>query len=145
PPLCRAGSGNGAGFDQLTLQPPWARSTSWSRFQLTLEFIEKAPVRVLGDNPVWGQLDEPRLVQPQRKEAHRILRIEVPPNGVWQLLQRLQVIIVVVGEPALDHLSSDSLRFGSAQISRLQKGSQNAFARDRIFCTNSVLLATMQQ
>src|SRR4029077_16426170 len=55
-----------------------------------------------------------------------------PPNPVGQLLQRLQGIIVAVGEPALDHQSGNALWFTGAQISRLQEGPENTLARDRI-------------
>ena len=86
----------------------------WSGLQLALQFIEKAPIRVLGNDPLWLGLDEPRLVQPQRVEAHGILGIVIAPNSVGQLLQRSKGIIIPRREPLLDHQSGHSFRFVGA-------------------------------
>src|SRR5690349_10041902 len=56
-----------------------------SRLQLTLEFVEEAPIGVLGDELLWARLDHARFVHPQRVEAERVLWVVVAPKIVSDL------------------------------------------------------------
>ena len=66
------------------------------------ELVEEAPVGALGEDLRGAGLDHADLVQPQRVEPHRILRVELAPARVRQLGQRLERIVVALGEPEID-------------------------------------------
>jgi hypothetical protein len=70
--------------------------------QLFLEFIEEALVGALGDDFLWDCLDHAHFMQAQGIEPHRILRREVAPLEVGELLERLHRVIVARGEPPVD-------------------------------------------
>ena len=40
-----------------------------SRLELAFDLVEKAPIRALDDNLLWGRFDHAQLMQPQRIEA----------------------------------------------------------------------------
>src|ERR1700748_3683162 len=61
-------------------------SSESSRLQLALEFVEKAPIRVLGDQGLRARPNQAYLVQPQCVETQRVLRVGFPPEVVRQTL-----------------------------------------------------------
>ena len=80
-----------------------------SRLQLAFELIEEAPVGALGDDLLRGRANHARLVEPQRIEPDRVLRVELAPSIVAQVSQHLERVIVVLREAALDQLPSGTL------------------------------------
>src|SRR6516165_12243297 len=59
---------------------------AWLRLQLAFERVEEAPIRVLGDDLLRGQLDEARLAHPQRVKPDRVLGVVLPPYVVSNIL-----------------------------------------------------------
>ena len=55
-------------------------SSESSRLQLALEFVEEAPIRVLGDQRLRARLNQADFVQPQCVETQRVLRVGFPPE-----------------------------------------------------------------
>src|ERR1700733_5338764 len=53
-----------------------------SDLQLAFEFVEKTPVRMLGDDCLRDGLGEARLIQPKCVPAHRVFGVIVPPCPV---------------------------------------------------------------
>jgi hypothetical protein len=72
------------------------------RLQLALDLVEEAPVSAIGDERVGVRLDHAQLVQPQRIEAQCVLGVVIAPDDVADLPQRLDRVIVPVGEPSVD-------------------------------------------
>src|SRR5262245_62869795 len=103
-----------------------------SGLQLALELVEEAPVGALGDQRVRARLDHADLVQAQRVEAHRVLRVELAPAIVGKLPKRLQRVIVLRRPAAIDQTSRSPFRVGGADVSGLEDGSQKALGGDRM-------------
>src|SRR4029077_16834962 len=69
---------------------------------------------------------------PKCPKPDRVLRIVVPPLVVRDFFQRLQGIVVLSGEAAIDHALGRPRRIADAEIGRLEDGPQYALGRDRI-------------
>jgi hypothetical protein len=69
-----------------------------SRLQLAFELVEKAPIGVFRDDLLRRFFDCAVFAQAQRIEADRVLGIVVTPFVVRKVLQRLQRIVVALGE-----------------------------------------------
>ena len=67
----------------------WGKKDVFLYLQLALQFVQKAPIGVFGDELLWVGLDQTGLVQPQCIEAERVLGIQVAPNVVTDFAQRL--------------------------------------------------------
>ena len=72
------------------------------------------------------------LVQPERVEPQRVLRVELAPDVVGQLGQRLERVVVVLREAAIDQAPRGPLRLGGADIGGLEDGAHRALGRDRM-------------
>src|SRR5215468_11263621 len=103
------------------------------RLQLALQLIKEAPIRVLGNKLARVRLDQPRLVQPQRIEAERVLRVVLTPNVVADLAQILQRIVVALRVSLFDEQSRHALGIGRAEIGGLEYRAQHAFGGNWIF------------
>ena len=88
----------------------------WLGLQLAFELVEEAPIRAIGENPLWVSLDEAELMEPQRVKPHAVLGAIVPPAAVGVLVQGLQRILVAIRKPALDERPRRLL--GSARTNR---------------------------
>ena len=69
------------------------------------------------------------LVQVQRIEAHGVLGIGLPPAMIWDLLHRLQGVVIARGEALLHDELGRALRFEGADVSRFQEDTQRAWSR----------------
>jgi hypothetical protein len=87
-----------------------------SRLQLSLELVEKTPVGAVGDDLIGCRVNHAKLVQPEAVEPQRILRVELAPDIVGYVRDRLERRVVVVREAILDQLSCGTLRLGRAHI-----------------------------
>src|SRR3954452_7693342 len=102
------------------------------RLQLALELVEEAPVGAFGDELAGARLDHADLLEPQRVETERVLRVELAPSVVGDLGQRLERVIVSLREPAIDQLLCDPFRLGGAEVGGLEDGPQVALGGDRM-------------
>src|SRR5690349_12031561 len=96
------------------------KQSAGSRLHLALEFVEKTPIRVLGDQRLRARPNQARLLQPKPIEAERVLGIVVTPYVVPDLAQRLQRIVVARRIPLLDEQLRCALGLGYAEIDRLE-------------------------
>ncbi len=78
------------------------------------------------------RLDHARLVEPERVEPHRVLRVEFAPSVVWKLGQRLERIVVPAREAGIDQTLCGLLRLGGAHVGRLEHGPQVTLGGDRM-------------
>src|SRR6266540_3223415 len=104
-----------------------------SALQLALELVEEPPVHGLGNDLVGARFDQARFAQPQREETDCILGVVFTPLIVRDFFQRLERIVVLGGETALDHALRHSHRIACAEVGRLEDGAQRALGRNRIF------------
>ena len=102
--------------------PVFGTQTLFSRLQFALEFVEEAPIGILGDDLLRTRLDEARIVQTQGIKPDRVLGVLLPPFVVRQLGQRLTCVFVLVDETAIDNGLRDPRRLGSAEVGRLEDG-----------------------
>src|ERR671931_1836196 len=70
--------------------------------QFLLECIEEAPVGALGNDFLWGTRDHPGLLQAQRIETHRVLRVVLTPLAVDDIVHSF-VSVVIAGSVPLVH------------------------------------------
>src|SRR5215472_18201084 len=94
---------------------------AWLRLQLAFEFIQKAPIGSAGDDLLRARLDETRFAQAKDVPPDRVFGVIFPP-GVMILAQRLKGVVVSSSATATDKLSRSALRFGGAEICRLENG-----------------------
>src|SRR6516162_930289 len=106
--------------------------TVCSPLQLAFKLVEETPVGVFGDHLVWGRFDEPGVAHAQRIEADRVLRVVFPPSVVWDVLKRLQRIVVARSEAAIDEQPRGTRRLARAKIRRLQDRAHRPLGRDRM-------------
>src|SRR5215472_15805375 len=123
--LCCLGfnvSGSTAAYECVVSAPytPQSSHARISRLQLALELVEESPIGAVGDNLLWGFFDCAVFAQTECIEADRILGIVVTPFVVRKVLQRLQRIVVALGETAIDDPPRDALGLGGAKIGSLQ-------------------------
>ena len=111
-------------------------------FSSRLSSFEEAPVGALGEERVRARLDHADLVQAQRVEAHRVLGVELAPSVVGQLGQRLERVVVALGEPAIDQPLRGPLRLGGAEVGSLEDGAQVALGGDRVVADEVPVAAT---
>src|SRR5690348_14315215 len=114
------------------------KQSAGSRLHLAPEFIEKAPVRVLGDQRLRARPNQVRLLQPKPIEAERVLRVVIAPDVVPDLAQRLQRIVVACRIPLLDEQSRNAFGLGNAQVGGLEDRAQDPLGGNRIFAGNRV-------
>src|SRR5262245_49575752 len=88
--------------------------------QLRLEFIEKMPVRTLGDNLIWAAFDHSGITEAQSVETHRIRRIIFAPFVVRNHLHGIKSIVVILGEASVYQKSRRPLRLTGAEVRGLQ-------------------------
>ena len=81
---------------------------------------------------VGAGVDHAGLVQAQRVEAQRVLRVVLAPAVVGQLRQRLERVVVPLREPAIDQTLRGALRLGGAEVGGLEDRAQHALGRDRM-------------
>ena len=91
------------------------------------------PVGALSDDLLRARLDQSRLVQAKRPEAHRILVIVFPPFVVGQPANDLEDTVIRLGKAVVDQLTSHPFGLGRAEIGGLENGAQHPLGRDRIF------------
>src|SRR5215831_11885307 len=97
------------------------------RPQLAFQFVEEAPIGVLGDDLLRRRLDQADFMEAQRIEAERFLGIVFPPSIVGNIVERLQRAVVVRGETrstsrraaSAGWLAHRSAAFRIARIARL--------------------------
>src|SRR5215469_12460888 len=106
---------------------------SLSRLQLAFELVQKAPVGAVGNDLLRVRLDYAGFVQPKGIEPDRVFGVVLTPFVVGNLGQRLQRIIVAVGETPINDPSGGARRLGDAKIGGLEKGAQYTLGRHRIF------------
>src|SRR5437763_3774862 len=70
-----------------------------SCLQLAFKLIQKAPVRSFGNDLAGCGLDHASFAQPQRVETQSILGIVLAPFVVWDLVERLQCVVIARCEP----------------------------------------------
>src|SRR5215472_86356 len=102
------------------------------RLQLAFELVEKAPIGSIGDDLLRARFNETRLAHPQRVEPQRVLGVVFAPFVVGVVVQRLQRVVVTLGETAIDEPPRGARRIAGAQIGGLQDRPQHPFARDRV-------------
>src|SRR5919106_5673271 len=90
--------------------------------QLLLQLIEEAPVRALRNDLLGACLDHARLMQAQGVEPQRVLGVILAPRAVWQLLQRLHRVVIVLGNTFVNKHPGHALRLLCAQRVRFQNG-----------------------
>src|SRR5262249_31077647 len=113
----------------------WGKKDVFLYLQLALQFVQKAPIGVFGDELLWVGLDQTGLVQPQCIEAERVLGIQVAPTVVTDFAQRLQRIVVTRRDSSVDHQLCGTPRIGCTQVSGLQYGAQRALGGNGIFAS----------
>src|SRR6266481_2727315 len=100
--------------------------------QLLLQLVEGAPIGASGEDLLRARLDHPRLMEPERVEAHRIGRVVLPPPGVGDLLQGLQRIGVVPHKAPVYERPSDPIRLEGAHVGCLREGAQYSLGGRRV-------------
>src|SRR3954464_1620971 len=95
---------------------PETTQSARSRLHLALELIEKAPVRVLGNELLRVGLDQPGFLHAQRVKPERVIGIIVAPDVVPDLAQRLQRIIIARRVSSIDEQLRRALGLGYAEI-----------------------------
>src|SRR5262249_50079344 len=108
----------------------WGRAKS--ALQFALELVEEAPIRSVSDDLVGGRLDHAHFAQPQGKKPDRVFGVVVPPLVVRDFAQRLERIIVLGGEAALDYAPRRSRSIADTEIGRLENGAQHPLGRYRV-------------
>src|SRR6266536_6448792 len=100
--------------------------------QLLLQLVEGAPVAASGEDLLRARLDHPRLMEPERVEAHRIGWVVLPPPSVGDLLQGLQRIGVVLHKTPVYEGPSDPIRLEGAHVGCLREGAQYSLGGRRV-------------
>src|SRR5690242_8598658 len=96
------------------------KQSAGSRLHLALEFVEEAPVGVLGNELLRVGLDQSGFLHAQRVKPERVLGIIVAPDVVPDLAQRLQRIIIARRVSSIDEQLRRALGLGYAEIDRLE-------------------------
>src|SRR5262249_58152632 len=65
-----------------------------SRFQLALQFVEKAPVRAVSDDLLRARFDHADLAQAERVEPESVFGIVIAPFSVRDVGHRLKRVVV---------------------------------------------------
>src|SRR5260370_4309629 len=99
-------------------------------FQLLLQLVEEPPVGALGEDLLRARLDHARFVQPEGIEPRGVLRVELSPLVVRQLLHRLQSVVVIIS--AVRHEPRRASGFERADVGRLQDRTKRAPGRHRV-------------
>src|SRR5438552_3189496 len=135
PDCLRASAGRPHLSGRPSGQAPLSRSARRPSLslELSLQLVEEAPVRALGDNLLRARLDHPRLVEAEGVEAHRVLRIVDAPLVVGNILHGRERIVVARREPAVDEGPSGPFRLEGAEGGRLQDRPQRSLGGDRMF------------
>src|SRR2546427_337718 len=89
-------------------------------FQLPLQLVQEAPVGALRDDLLWAGFDHPGFVKSKGVEAHRVLRIVLPPDVIANLLHRLKGVGVVRCEPLVHDESRGPVRLEGAHVGRFE-------------------------
>src|SRR5438093_138407 len=71
-------------------------------------------------------------MQPECIKSDRVLGIVVPPSVEGNVLQRLERIVVSIGEAVIDHPSRRSCGIADAEVGRLEDRAHYAFSRHRM-------------
>ena len=91
-PWLGVGNGRGTVFSRLLHR---LRGRPLLSLQLLLQRVEEAPVGALGHEFLRRAPDHPSLLEAQRIEAHRILRVVLTPLAVDDILYGLAGVVVV--------------------------------------------------
>src|SRR5689334_13198166 len=94
--------------------------------------MQEAPIGTLGDQLPWARFDQARFIEAEGVEAYGVFWIVAPPFVIRQCGYRLERVIIICREAAIDDLPRRSLRFDSAEIGCLEDSAQNSLRRDRI-------------
>src|SRR5438132_6776517 len=111
---------------------PAAGRTLTLTFQLSLQLVEEAPVGALCDDLLGAGLDHPGFVKSESVEAHRVLRIVLPPDVIADLLHRPKGVGVVRRVPLVHDEPRGPFRLEGAHVGRFQDCPHRTLGGDRV-------------
>src|SRR5438552_1232199 len=136
-PGARPGAASVASATRRTTYRTASRLTS--ALQLLLELVDEPPVGAVRDDLLGIRLDDSRFVQAQRVEPHSILDFILAPPAVWNLLHRLERVVVALREATLHDDAGGALGFQCADLVGLHDRPQGALGCHRVLVDKVVV------
>src|SRR5215510_11886052 len=102
---------------------------SWLPFLLSSQLSDESPVCALGNNPLRARLDHANLLQLQRVEAYRVLRVVLSPMAIngRHLPHGLEGVFVAGGVTLVYEEPGDAFRISGADVGRFENRPQRPF------------------